>query len=336
MLMKITPKVSVIVPSYNHARFLRICLDSVIAQTFSDWELILIDDGSSDNCVEIARSYTDPRIQVYQNETNLGTYGTQQRALTMAQGEFVAVLNSDDFWVPGKLEQQVKALEGHPFLRLSYVLGWKADDKGQVDTSDDVHEGWPKDEVQDVLPLLLSENRILASGVMFRRKTLRFETKCRYSGDWVALLEQSRGGVVSCVSQRMNHWRMHANNTYVMSPKQLAEEGRVRWAIHEVGERWATDAAQLGPVRDGLARNLINLIAISAYFYDRPGAIRAARTLLRYRRDKVAVRRAISAYGSPGGTRRHFWPQLTVRGGDFPKKDLVQLYQSQPSLTLQI
>jgi glycosyltransferase involved in cell wall biosynthesis len=334
--MKITPKVSVIVPSYNHARFLRACLDSVISQTFSDWELILIDDGSSDNCVEIARSYSDPRIQVHQNETNLGTYGTQQRALAMAQGDYVAVLNSDDFWIPGKLEEQVKALDANPSLRLSYVLGWKADDKGQIDTSDDVHVGWPQTEVQDVLPSLLSENRILASGVMFRRQTLRFETTCRYSGDWVALLEQSRGGDVSCIPRRMNHWRMHANNTYVMSPNQLAEEARVRWAIDEVGERWATDSARLITVREGLAKNLINLVAISAYFYDRPGAIRAARTLLRYRRDKVAVRRAISAYGSPGGTRRHFWPVLTARGGDFPKKDLIELLHRQPAVTLKV
>ena len=108
------PRVSIIIPSYNHGRFLRQCLQRVLDQTFTGWELILIDDGSKDDSVAIARSYADPRIQVHQNEANLGTYGTEQKALGMSRGEFVAVLNSDDLWHVEKLARQVELLEKHP------------------------------------------------------------------------------------------------------------------------------------------------------------------------------------------------------------------------------
>ena len=129
------PRVSIIVPSFNHARFLPACLDSVLSQSFADWELHLVDDGSSDDSVLIAQGYaeSDPRIKVLVNEQNLGTYGTQARALEFCTGEFVAVLNSDDFWHPDKLRQQVAALASDSMLPFCYVLGWKADLEGNID-----------------------------------------------------------------------------------------------------------------------------------------------------------------------------------------------------------
>ena len=79
------PRVSIIVPSFNHARFLPACLGSVLSQSLTDWELHLVDDGSSDDSILIAQGYaeSDPRIKVLVNEQNLGTYGTQARALEL-------------------------------------------------------------------------------------------------------------------------------------------------------------------------------------------------------------------------------------------------------------
>src|SRR5579884_4335685 len=103
------PAVSILIPSYNHGPFLRECLRSVQEQTLGDWELIVVDDGSSDDSVDIAREVaaTDPRIRVFVNDVNLGTYGTEQRALDRSTGRYVAVMNSDDRWAPEKLARQV-------------------------------------------------------------------------------------------------------------------------------------------------------------------------------------------------------------------------------------
>src|SRR5690349_16573876 len=117
------PDVSVIVPSYNHSVFLRDSIESVLAQTFNDWELVIVDDVSSDDSVEVARSYQDPRIRVVVNESNLGTYATLNQALDLAEGNLVGVLNSDDFWAPTKLESQVEAMAEVPEASFSYTYG---------------------------------------------------------------------------------------------------------------------------------------------------------------------------------------------------------------------
>lgn len=219
--------VSILVPSYNHAAFLRACLASVVAQTYQNWELILIDDGSRDGSLDIAREIADARFQILENPRNLGTYGTLQRALDLAKGEFVAVLDSDDVWEPTKLERQLVAIGDAPF---GYTLGDQIDEGGQI-RPDDPHGDWPREPKQDLLPYLVQENRVLASSVLFRRAGLAFHPECRYSGDWVALLEAAAKGPAACVAEPLSHWRMHGHNTFRRSPGQVAEEIAVRRAI---------------------------------------------------------------------------------------------------------
>lgn len=262
------PLVSILIPSYNHGAFLNACLDSIRRQSFSDWEAVIVDDGSADDSVALARreAKADGRIRVFVNERNLGTYGTQRRALELAAGRLIAVLNSDDQWDSEKLSRQVELLNRHASAAMCYTLGWQIDDAGRSNEAEDVHADWPTDEVQEPLPYLLYENRILASSVVFRRDGLRFEPSCRYSGDWVALLERSFAGPAVCVPERLTFWRQHGSNTYRRSPKQVLEEVSVRKAIHEVGARWHRprfEAATAGRISIGLAMNALNLQALA-------------------------------------------------------------------------
>ncbi|MCW5941987.1 MAG: glycosyltransferase [Fimbriimonadaceae bacterium] len=304
------PRVSILVPSYNHGRFLERTLGSVIAQTFDDWELLLLDDRSPDDSVDVARRIAaqDPRIRVEVNERNLGAYGTEQRALERTSGNLVAVLNSDDFWHPEKLERQIAALDKRPDASCAFVLGWMADREGNPQTDDDVHAGWPTDPQARFLPHLLHENRILASGVLFRREALRFEETCRYSGDWVALLEAVARGPALCVPERLTFWRQHGENSYLISPKQLLEELRVRRAIQAHAARWfALEPASA--VRRGLGRNAMNLFACAMFFGSRREALRAGVACLRYHADrKSALKRTLSGFLPADYTRRYFWP----------------------------
>lgn len=297
-------EVSVLIASYNHARFLPETLASVKNQTFGDWEAIVIDDGSSDDSVEVARRFTsDPRFRVSCNDSNLGTYGTQQRALEQAQGRYVAILNSDDLWAPDKLSTLVERLDRSPNCAYAYALGWMVDEDGRPDQSQDVHGGWPRTEEQQPLPYLLYENRILASSVLFRRENLRFETTCRYSGDWVALLEASRRGLAAFSPQRLSFWRMHSHNTFRLSPGQAGEEIRVRESILAAQHRWE------GPgVRSGLAKNALDLSALYAYFGDRARSRSSAARALRLGGGAIALKRLLGAsLLSPGALRRHYW-----------------------------
>ncbi len=99
--------VSIIMPSWNTGRFIAGSIQSVIDQTYNDWELIIVDDCSDDNTDEVVSSFTDPRIRYYHNERNSGAALTRNRALREARGEWIAFLDSDDLWASDKLERQL-------------------------------------------------------------------------------------------------------------------------------------------------------------------------------------------------------------------------------------
>ena len=105
--------ISIIIPVYNKSHYIARTLQSVINQTYKDWEAIVIDDGSTDNSAEIINSITDPRIQFYQQD-NYGVSFTRNRGLHMAKGEFIALLDADDEWFPDYLETMMDLTAKHP------------------------------------------------------------------------------------------------------------------------------------------------------------------------------------------------------------------------------
>lgn len=120
------PLVSVIMPSYNAEKYIKEAIESVIAQTYKNWELFVIDDGSTDRTAEIARSYAekDSRIILHRNSHNMGTAKTRNTGIKLANGEWIATLDSDDMWHLEKLEIQLKkaAKTGSLSLYTSYSL----------------------------------------------------------------------------------------------------------------------------------------------------------------------------------------------------------------------
>lgn len=111
--------VSVVIPTYNHARYLPDAINSVLAQTFDDWEALIIDDGSTDNTREVAAQFTDPRIS-YIYQENRGLSGARNTGLAVAQGELIALLDADDQWMPGFLARMVNELNNHPDAAAAY------------------------------------------------------------------------------------------------------------------------------------------------------------------------------------------------------------------------
>jgi glycosyltransferase involved in cell wall biosynthesis len=110
------PLISIIMPVYNPGQFLLPALESIINQTHSNWELIAVDDASTDNSYQILKNYAqkDKRIQVFRNKVNSGVSKTANFALQKAQGQFIARMDSDDVMYPSRLEKQVKFLLKNP------------------------------------------------------------------------------------------------------------------------------------------------------------------------------------------------------------------------------
>lgn len=109
-----SPKVSVLLTSYNHAKYLRESIESVLYQTYKDFELIIWDDASTDDSWNIISSYTDERIRGFRNETNQFIEYIRKAISEMAEGEYIAIHHSDDVWEAKKLEKQVAFLDAHP------------------------------------------------------------------------------------------------------------------------------------------------------------------------------------------------------------------------------
>lgn len=116
--------VSIIMPSYNTGRFIKETIESVLAQSYSNWELIIVDDCSTDNTDDVVAEYlTDKRICYIKNDVNSGAAVSRNRALREAKGRWIAFLDSDDLWAPDKLEKQIDFMceNGYAFSYTKYI-----------------------------------------------------------------------------------------------------------------------------------------------------------------------------------------------------------------------
>ncbi|BAZ22456.1 putative glycosyl transferase [Kalymmatonema gypsitolerans NIES-4073] len=111
------PKVSVVIPAYNAVAYLLEAVESVLKQTFTDFEVLIVDDGSSDGTVEWVSQIKDPRVRLI-SQQNQGSSGARNTGITAALGEYIALLDADDIWEPTKLQKQVRYLEENPSVGL--------------------------------------------------------------------------------------------------------------------------------------------------------------------------------------------------------------------------
>lgn len=129
--MREAPLISVLMPVYNCALYLRKAIDSVLAQTYSNFELLLINDGSTDNSKDIILSYNDPRIRYIENEHNLKLIATLNKGIDLAKGEYISRMDSDDVIPPNRFETQIRYLLKHPHVDLCSVWAYITDEKGK-------------------------------------------------------------------------------------------------------------------------------------------------------------------------------------------------------------
>src|ERR1700731_3001106 len=116
------PKVDVIIPAYNAARYLPFAIESVMAQTFDDWRILLVDDGSTDDTAEVVAPYRErlgDKLK-YIKQANGGLPAARNAAIRNSSAEFLALLDADDIWLPNRLEESLKVFEGKPQVGLSH------------------------------------------------------------------------------------------------------------------------------------------------------------------------------------------------------------------------
>ena len=116
--------VSIVMPNYNAENFIEASVKSVLNQTYGNWELLFVDDCSSDNSLNIVKSFADDRIKIYSTPKNLGAAAARNLAIENAAGKYIAFLDSDDLWMPDKLQKQISFMEKNdiPFSFTDYKV----------------------------------------------------------------------------------------------------------------------------------------------------------------------------------------------------------------------
>jgi len=208
-------RVTVVIPSYNRTQFIAEAIQSVLEQTFRDFELIVVDDGSTDDTAAVVGDFTDPRLR-YVYQTNQERSAARNHGLRLAQGEYVAFLDSDDVWLPTKLEHQVTLLDAGPAVGLVYTGAYIFE--GQRTFT----EQRPRWRGRVLKALLIEDNVVCGSGATplvrracFDRVGGFDETPGIYGvEDWDMWLRLAAAGYeFDFVPQPLARCRVHGTNT---------------------------------------------------------------------------------------------------------------------------
>jgi hypothetical protein len=223
------PTVTVVIPNYNYARYLRQRIDSILGQTYQDFEIVYLDDASTDNSHDVLQSYLpNERLRVLVNERNSGCVFAQwNRGVGLARGKYIWIAEADDFAAPQFLERLVGCLDADPDVGLAWCDSWKVDEAGTTlgRTSEDERvlatcgtARWEADFVHDgfaeLCAALYRTNTVPnASAAVFRRAVY---DQCggapedfMLSGDWICWMQIALASKLAYVGQPLNTYRTH-------------------------------------------------------------------------------------------------------------------------------
>ena len=233
------PLVSIITPTFNHEKYIGTCIESVLNQTYQNWEMIIIDDGSTDKTgYEVAR-YNENRIR-YVKQENLGIWKlseTYNKALNMSNGDLIAILEGDDAWPNFKLEEQVKIFEKN-----NIVLCWgrknTINDKNEIIAFDFSLENYRNMPQEEIIRNLIIGNFIQPCTVMIDKNALLsiggfLQDKNAPLVDYTTFLELSLKGRFYALDKVLGYWRLHKSQVTTKQKTELNNASMVSIEFYE-------------------------------------------------------------------------------------------------------
>lgn len=241
MINNSSPLVSVLMPVYNHEAYLHFAVESVLGQTYSNLELIIIDDASRDGSWSVLQGFSDKRLRLYRHDTNQGAHATLNEAVNLANGTIIAIINSDDVYYPERLQSAISLLITEPAVGAVVSHYDFLDESGNViqdaaslavnfpDASRYLGEVIGKiSEIEMQTLLLLTRNYyVTTSNLVVRRDVIDqvgpFRS-FRYVHDYDFFLRLSIHFPVRIIKKSLLGYRIHATNTFAESTVALATE----------------------------------------------------------------------------------------------------------------
>lgn len=213
------PAISVIMPVYNASEYLAEAIESIISQTFEDWELILIDDGSTDGSASIIDRYakSDNRLKHYTNERNLGLIPTLNRGISLCKGRYIARMDADDVSLPDRFEEQYKFLEKNKDIAMCGINAILIDSEGK---NTGKISGLETDEYLRIN--LLFTTSFVHPGMMIRADVLKenlYDERYKHAEDYELWCRIARNHKVANIPHFLLRYRWHATNVSVVNRK---------------------------------------------------------------------------------------------------------------------
>lgn len=229
--MRITPKVSVLMTIYNAEQYLKEAIDSIVAQTFADWELIAIENGSSDKSPAILSGYQDERIRVFALPENIGRTPALRYAFEQARGEYIAVLDADDVSHPERLKKQVAHLDQYHEVALVGSWAEQINEAGKV-----IGHFQPPVDKNDLYEALGWSNPIAHSSVMYRGGCAKqiggYPVAYTYAQDFALILAiaRNKNTHLGIIGEYLCKYRI-CGSSVTHSPRSLLNRGQEQLAL---------------------------------------------------------------------------------------------------------
>lgn len=205
------PKVSIIIPTFNSIEYLPLALESVLGQTLTDYEVIIVDDGSTDSTKEWGNNLRHPNVQ-FLSQLNQGCASARNAGLAKASGEYIAFLDADDIWVPSKLEKQACVLDQFPKVGLAY--GWVGSINATGQKVGKIRKHYDEGNVWKTL--ILRDITECGSVPMIRRecfdKVGTFDTTLSYAQGWDMWIRISAKYSFKVIKEALTYYRSHPGN----------------------------------------------------------------------------------------------------------------------------
>ena len=261
------PRVSVILPVYNAEKFVGSAIQSILDQSFGDFELILINDGSTDNSESLILHFSDPRIRYVRNQKNLGLVDTLNKGLGLALGEYIARMDGDDISLPTRFEKQVAFLDGHPEVTVVATRLVLINEQGyQIDYWKEDASNRSVEEINRQLPIA---NCIGHPTVMMRAKPVKaigYKHELKKAEDWGLWLELvSNGSVIAKLDEILVQYRILKT-----SFTALANQGNVTKKVKAFKWDYLTYKLKLGKFKSFDRRVVSSLFKDWLRFFFKP------------------------------------------------------------------
>lgn len=242
-----SPAFTIVMPAHDNASTIGEAIESVLRQTRSDWELIVVDDGSSDGTADVAESVADPRVCVVREQTNRGPAAARNRGISLAQAPLICTLDSDDLWLPQYLETMASALEANPDVSVAFTDAWVLNEttrrvrKKSAMAFQDPPESVPEDAEAFLVELL--RRNFIYNSVAARCEALRsvggYDERLWVGEDWELWLRLAAAGFRFIrIPQLLAVYRQRTDSLMSDAERRAASRQEV---YRIVAEEWTAD-----------------------------------------------------------------------------------------------